>query len=134
MVHHIKVLYCVVLFLFIVLIGEIWIYYKRLYSLQIQMNSIALTQSTFINERTRYFNSSKLPHNLQLIDLELLSNELMHFRIKRNIETSTNAHHFTDQVSRKQFDFVIIESRHEKTCLRGLQVKLKLAYSATEAS
>lgn len=97
MFHHIKVLYGVVLFLFIVLIGEIWIYYKRLYSLQIQINSIALTQSTFINERTRYFNSSKLQHNLQLIDLELLSSELMHFRIKRNIQTSTNAHHFTDQ-------------------------------------
>ena len=125
MFHHIKVLYGVVLFLFIVLIGEIWIYYKRLYSLQIQINSIALTQSTFINERTRYFNSSKLQHNLQLIDLELLSSELMHFRIKRNIQTSTNAHHFTDQVSRKKFDLIIIELRHEKPCL-GVSDRVRL--------
>ena len=99
-IYHIKVLYGAGLFLFIVLIAEIWIYYKRLYSLQLQINSIALAQTLLNDDRTIFFNSSRFQHDFHLTDLELLSRDLTHFRIKRKIGSRRNTYHSPNQVSR----------------------------------
>lgn len=98
MFYHIKVLYGIVLLLLVILMGEIWTYYRRLYQLQSQINSIALTQNILINEKTRYFNVSQL-HTLQLIDLDQFTNELLHVRFKRNMENIRDSYRSTDSVS-----------------------------------
>lgn len=83
MYYHIKVLYGIVLLLLVILMGEIWIYYKRLYDLQSQINTIALSQHIVLNDQRYVLNSSEL-HTLNLIELDQYTNSLLHYRVLRN--------------------------------------------------
>ena len=98
-IYHIKVLYGVGFFLLIVLLAEIWIYYQRLNSLQLQINRIALTQTLLRNGRTNYLNSTTFKHDFRSADLEFLVNDISQFRIKRNFRSNGNAYHSNNHVS-----------------------------------
>ena len=98
-IYHIKVLYGVGFFLLIVLLAEIWIYYQRLNSLQLQINRIAVTQTLLRNGRTNYLNSTTFQHDFRSADLEFLFNDISQFRIKRNFGSNGNKYHSNNHVS-----------------------------------
>ena len=94
LIYHIKVLYGVGLFLFIVLMLEILIYSKRLYSLQLQMNSIALAQTLLRNSSSNY------QYDFRTADLEFLYSDLSKFRVKRNVVARGNKLYLQYHVSK----------------------------------
>ena len=93
-VYHIKVLYGVGLFLFIVLMLEILIFSKQLYSQQLQMSGIALAQTLLSNSSSNYQN------DFRTADLEFLYSDLSKFRLKRNENAQGNRHYLQYHVSR----------------------------------
>ena len=101
MFYHIKVLYGIVLLLLVILTGEIWIYYKKLYILENQLNTIALSHKFLISEKTLPLNSSEM-HSFKLIELD----ETLHSRLIRNKRKILDKHSLPYRVSTLLFPFV----------------------------